>query len=180
MIEEDNDVYRRLADENVLFISDEITDKLASDICATLILKSCTNPKDIIQIFINSNGGDISNVLMIYDVLKMIKNKVQVICTGSICDESVVLLAAGTKGYRCMTKNSFITVSQLNNHYAAVTDLTNAKISLSQSLEDNNRMMNIFAKATKKPLKTIIKDFERSVSFNAQQALKYGLIDEIL
>jgi ATP-dependent Clp protease protease subunit len=177
---DDLNVYKQLADENILFITDDITDTLASDICAVLLLKSCTAPKDIITIYINSSGGDIANVLMIYDCFKMIKNKVQVICSGSVSDEAVVILAAGSKGLRCATKNSFITVSQLNNHYSSMTDLTNAKINLDLSLDENKKLMSILAKSTKKTVGKVSKDFERAVSFTAQQALKYGLIDYVI
>jgi ATP-dependent Clp protease protease subunit len=174
------DVYTKLSEDRILFISDFIDDKLATDICATLLLKDAESSDEKITLFINSNGGDIRNVFMIYDVMNMIKSPVETVCIGAAVDEPVVLLASGTPGMRLATKNSMICVSQLIHDYTTYADLTEAKTILTQSLNDNKRMMEIISKFTHHPLKKVLADFERKVFMSANQALKYGIIDRII
>lgn len=174
------DVYQKLANDRILFISDEIDDKSATDIVATLLLKDEEDPEKKITLFINSSGGDIRNVLMIYDVMCMIHCPIETVCIGSAMDESAILLAAGTTGKRFATKNSIMCVGQLINNWVSFSDLTDAKSILNQSSNDNKRMMEILAKCTGKTLKETIDNFDRKVFMGAAQAAKYGIIDKII
>lgn len=174
------DIYQKLSNDRILFICNVIDDKLASDITATLLLKDAEDSDKKITLFINSPGGSIRNVLMIYDMISMIDAPVETVCIGSAMDEAAILLAAGTPGMRLVTQNSVIAVSQLVHDWMAFSDLTNAKKFLDLAVNDNKRMMEIFAKSTGKSVKQVMEDFERRVFMNANQAVKYGLADRVV
>jgi ATP-dependent Clp protease protease subunit len=174
------DVYQKLADNRVLFLFNTIDDKLASDITATLLLKDREDTENKIVLFINSDGGDIRNIFMIYDMMQMVEAPIETVCIGSAQNEAALLLAAGTPGLRLATKHAIIGVGQLVHEWMAYSDLTDAKQILDLSSKDNKRMMEILAKSCGKPLKEITSDFERKVFMDAKEALKYGLIDKVI
>jgi ATP-dependent Clp protease protease subunit len=173
------DVFQKLCNDRILFITGEIDDNMATDITATLLLKD-GECEDKITIFLNSQGGDIRNILTIYDVMCMIGSPIETVCIGTAAHGAAIILAAGTPGMRFATKHSIICIEQLINDWMKHSDLTEAKTSLAQSSEDNKRMMNIFAKTTNKPLKQIMADFDRKVFMSSQQAVKYGFIDKVV
>lgn len=173
-------VYQKLADDRILFITERLTDAIATDIIATLLLKDHEDSENKITLFINSHGGDIRNAFMIYDVMTMLQAPIETVCIGSAMDEAAILLAGGTKGMRLATKNSVIAVSQLTHDWHMFTNLTDAKNLLDQSQIDNNRLIEILSKATGKSPKQLKEDFDRRVFFNATQAVKYGLIDKVI
>jgi ATP-dependent Clp protease, protease subunit len=174
------DVYQKLSKDRILFVTGPIDDDLASDITATLLLKDQEDSDKKITLFINSPGGDIRNVFMIYDMIQMIDAEVETVCVGEALGESVILLTAGSPGNRLATKNSIISVGQLHQNFHTQTDMVNAKKFLDLFTEDNSRMMKILATAAKKPFKQVVKDFDRTVFMNAIKAYKYGLIDKII
>ena len=174
------DIYQKLSNDRILFVCDQIDDKLATDIVATLLLKDSEAPEEKITLFINSEGGDIRNVLMIYDMINMIQSPVETVCIGSALDEAAILLTAGTPGLRLATKNSIISVGQLVHDWTNYSDLTDAKKILEQSMGDNKKMMEIIAKSTGKSFKQANEDFNRRVFMNCNQAIKYGLIDKVI
>jgi ATP-dependent Clp protease protease subunit len=175
------DVYQKLANDRILFLCNQITDNVATDIIATLLLKDSEDPEKKITLFINSDGGDIRNALMIYDIMCMIQAPVETVCIGSAMDEAAIILAGGAHGMRLATKNSIIAVSQLvHDWYSSYSNLTDAKKILDQCVSDNKRMMEIISKSCKKPLKQVMDDFERRVFMNGKQAVKYGLIDKVI
>ena len=174
------DVYHKLSSGRILFISEMIDDKLATDVVAALLLKDIEEPGEKITLFINSEGGDIRNTLMIYDMMNIIQSPVETVCIGSCIDEATIILAAGTPGCRLATKNSTISVNQLTHDWATMGDLTTAETILDQAQSDNKKMIDIIAKKTKKTVKDITKDFNRRVFFTAANALKYGIIDGII
>lgn len=174
------DVYQKLSNDRILFIANDITDEVAADIVATLLLKDSEEPGKKITLFINSMGGDIRNVLMIYDMMKMIESPIETVCIGAAMDEAVVLLTAGTPGMRFATKNSQIGVSQLVHDWITQANLTDAKKILTLAMNDNKRMMDILSRCTGKSLKQVTEDFDRRVFMNASQATKYGLIDKVV
>lgn len=174
------DVYQKLANDRILFITDFITDEIAAGIVATLLLKDSEDPGRKITLFINSMGGDIRNIFMIYDMIKMIESPVETVCIGAAMDEAAVLLTAGESGMRFATKNSQIAVGQLVNDWITRTNLTDAKKLLTLVMNDNKRMMEILSSCTGKTLKQISEDFDRKVFMSASQAVKYGLIDKVV
>jgi ATP-dependent Clp protease protease subunit len=174
------DVYQKLAQDRILFLSDSLHDGLASDMVATLLLKDSEDPDRKITVFINSYGGDIRNAFMIYDVMTMIQAPIETVCIGAAMDEAVIILAGGTPGMRLATPHAVISATQLVNNHHMHTDIPGAAALLKQDKLDNDRLMEILAKTTKKPISRIRKDFDRRVFFNAKQAMKYGFVDRIV
>lgn len=174
------DVYQKLSNDRILFITEVITDQLASDIVATLLLKDSEDSEKKITLFINSKGGDIRNAFMIYDIMQMIDSPVETVCIGEAVDEAVVILASGEPGMRFATKNCRIAVSQLVHDWITNANLTDAKKILDLAMSDNKHMMDILAKASGKTTKQVMADFDRRVFMNANQAVKYGLIDKVI
>lgn len=174
------DVYQKLSNDRILFISSFIDDRLATDIIATLLLKDSEEPDKKITLFVNSPGGDIRNVLMICDMMNMIEAPIETVCVGSAMDEAVIILSSGTPGMRFATKNSVISASQLVHDWMTRADLTDAKKYLELAAIDNKRMMEIIAKTTKKTLKEVMAYFDRRVFMNASQAQKFGFIDKVV
>jgi len=174
------DIYQKLSNDRILFLTDFIDDKVATDISATLLLKDAENPNAKITIFINSEGGDIRAVFMIYDTMNMISSEIEVICFGSAMNESVILLVGGSPGKRYATKNSIIAVGQLIAQWAKKSNMVDATKTLNQVTKDNKRMMEILAKHSNKKITQIIKDFDRIVFLEPAKAAKYGFIDGII
>ena len=174
------DVYQKLANDRILFICDDIGDEIATDITATLLLKDSEDSEKKITLFINSQGGDIRNTLMIVDMMNIIDSPIETVCIGAAMDEAALILASGTKEMRFATKNSRISVGQLVNDWMARANLTDAKKYLDLAMSDNKRMMEIFAKSSGKSLKQVMDDFDRRVFLSAPQAAKYGFIDKVV
>jgi ATP-dependent Clp protease, protease subunit len=174
------DVYQKLANDRMLFINDYIDDQLATDIVATLMVKDSEDDSEKITLFINSGGGNIRNIFMIYDMMNLISAPIETVCLGSAMDEVALLLSSGTPGMRLATKNSVISVGQLIHDSMSYSDLTDAKSILDLSVSDNKRMMEILAKNTNTPLKKFMATFERTMFMNPSQAVKYGLIDKVV
>ncbi len=173
------DVYQKLAEDRILFICDHINDKMATDIVATLLLKDAENCDEKITIFINSGGGDIRSVLMIYDIMQLINSPIETVCIGSAMDAAAIILSSGNIGNRFATKNAIISISQLEHDWTSMSDMTDAKNHLEQGVLDNKRIMEIFSKNTNKSIKQIMEDFDRRVFMNTNQAIKYGFIDKM-
>lgn len=174
------DVFQKLSSDRILFITGNITDNVASDICATLLLKDYEDPGKKISIFINSDGGDIRNIFAIYDMMQMVTSPIETICTGIIASEAVMLLAGGEPGMRLATKNAIILVNQLENNYASMVDMVNVNKIMKMTEEDNKRMLGILAKATGKTVKEVTNFFDRRVFFTAERAAKFGLLDKVI
>ncbi len=174
------DVYQKLSNDRILFICRDIDDQIASDITATLLLKDSEDSTRKITLFINSQGGDIRNALMIVDMMRMVEAPIETVCIGAAMNEAALILASGTPGSRFATKNSAIAAGQLTNNYASYGDLVDAQKLLELGLSDNKKMMEIFAKATGKSLKQIMADFDRKIFMTAPQAVRYGLIDRVV
>lgn len=174
------DVYQKLASDRILFITELINDDNASNIIATLLLKDMENPDEKITLFINSQGGDIRNTLMIVDMMNMIEAPIETVCIGAAMDEAAIILSSGSLGMRFATKNSVISASQLVHEWVTRANLTDAKKYLDLANMDNKRMMDVLAKTSGKTIKQVMSDFERRVFMNAAQAVKYGLVDKVI
>lgn len=174
------DVYAKLSQDRILFLSEPLHDELATDMVATLLLKDSEDPEKKITLFINSHGGDIRNAFTIYDVMQMIDAPVETVCIGAAFDESIILLSGGTPGMRLATPHAVISASQLEPGLHMHTDLPGAQEVMKQHKLDNDRLMEILSKTTGKTVSQVRKDFDRRVFFNAKQALKYGFFDHIV
>lgn len=172
------DIYSKLESQRILFINGLIDDNIASEICASLMLKDQESKTDEVTIFLNSEGGDIRAVLMIYDFMQLIECPIKVVCSGLTEFESLILLAAADT--RLITKNSTICASQLYHEGIMYSDLSDAKSNLDQVKKDNEYLVSILAKATKKSPSQIKKDFERRRYMTPSEAKKYGFVDKII
>lgn len=180
--EQDNvfDIYQKLASDRILFITDHINDKVASDIVALFLLKDSENQEDKISLIINSDGGDIRNVFSIYDMMKMVESPIETICTGAASDEAVLLLSAGTPGMRFATKNSLICPKELAHDSMIQSSLTDVKKFMDRVKKDNDMYMLALSSCIGKKVPVLKKDFQSHKFFTAKQAVSYGFIDKVI
>ena len=175
------DVYQKLSNDRILFLTGMIDEEKATDICATLLLKSHEDEEKKITLFINSGGGSIRDIFMIYDMMQLIDAPIETVCIGEAGDEVAMLLTAGTPGMRLATKNSIIVVGQLEWKYHGMhANMVDAKKYMHMTEEDNRRYLEVIAQTTGKTLKQVSEDLDRRIFMNAPKALKYGLIDKVV
>ena len=171
------DIYSRLLNDRIVFLSEEVNDVTASLVVAQLLYLEAQDADKEISLYINSPGGSISSGMAIYDTMNFIKCDVSTICIGMAASMDAFLLAAGAKGKRIALPNSEIMIHQpLGGMQGQATDI---KIHADHILRIKDKMNRILAENTGKPLKTIEKDTERDNFMTAQEALEYGLIDKI-
>ena len=171
------DIYSRLLNDRIVFLSEEVNDVTASLVVAQLLYLEAQDADKEISLYINSPGCSISSGMAIYDTMNFIKCDVSTICIGMAASMGAFLLAAGAKGKRIALPNSEIMIHQpLGGMQGQATDI---KIHADHILRIKDKMNRILAENTGKPLKTIEKDTERDNFMTAQEALEYGLIDKI-
>jgi len=173
------DLYSRLLKENILFIGTPIDDTIANLVCAQLIHLESENPDKDINIYINSPGGDITALFAIYDTMQFIKNDIATICLGQAASAAAVLLAAGTKGKRLALPHSRVLLHQPYGQvgYSQVTDL---ELAAREILRMRELLEQILSKHTGQTIDRIHGDTDRDFTLEAQAALDYGVIDEII
>ena len=173
------DLYSRLLKENIIFLGTPIDDTIANLICAQLIHLESENPDKDINIYINSPGGDITALFAIYDTMQFIKNDIATICLGQAASAAAVLLAAGTKGKRLALPHARVLLHQPYGQvgYGQVTDL---EIAAKEILRMRDLLEEILANHTGQPIERIHKDTDRDFVIEANEALEYGIIDEVI
>jgi ATP-dependent Clp protease protease subunit len=173
------DLYSRLLKENIIFLGTPIDDTIANLICAQLIHLESENPDRDINIYINSPGGDITALFAIYDTMQFIKNDIATICLGQAASAAAVLLAAGTKGKRLALPHSRVLLHQPYGQvgYGQVTDL---EIAAKEILRMRDLLEEILAHHTGQPIERIHADTDRDFVMEANEAIEYGIIDEVL
>lgn len=172
------DIYSRLLEDRIIFISGEINTDVANLVIAQLLFLEAKNNNKDISLYINSPGGEVDAGLAIYDTMNFIKSKVNVICVGLAASMAAVLLSSGEKGKRYALPHSRIMIHQpLGGAQGQASDI---KIQAEQILKIRDVINNILSKNTGKSLEEIEKDTNRDYYLTPEEALKYGLIDEIL
>ncbi|HOJ50538.1 MAG TPA: ATP-dependent Clp endopeptidase proteolytic subunit ClpP [Spirochaetota bacterium] len=172
------DIYSRLLKDRIVFIGEEITDTLANLVVAQLLFLESEDPEKDISLYINSPGGVVTAGLAIYDTMQYIKPDVSTICVGQAASMAAVLLAAGKKGKRYCLPNARVMIHQpLGGAQGQATDI---EIQTKEILRIKQRLNEILAEHTEKPIKTIAKDTDRDFFMSPQEALDYGIIDKIL
>ena len=171
------DLYSRLLKDRIIFLSGEINDNLASIIVSELLYLDAQNHDDIF-LYINSPGGSVSSGLAIYDTMNYIKSDVRTIVIGIAASMGAFLLSSGTKGKRCALPNAEIMIHQVLG--GAQGQATDIKIHTEHILKLKKKLNLILADNTGKSVNKITKDCERDNFMSAKEALKYGLIDEII
>ena len=172
------DIYSRLLKERIVILSEEVNHVTASLITAQLLFLEAEDPDKDIQFYINSPGGSVTDGLMIYDTMKLIKPDVQTICMGMAASMGSVLLAAGTKGKRCILPNAEVMIHQpLGGAQGQATEIL---IAAEHIKDTRTRLNQILADACNRPLEDLMRDTDRDHWMTAQEALEYGIVDKIL
>ena len=171
------DIYSRLLEDRIIFLTGEINDSVANTVVAQLIYLESKNPDKDISLYINSPGGSVSAGLAIFDTIRYIKCDVSTICIGLAASMGAFLLASGTKGKRYALPNSEIMIHQpLGGAQGQASDIEIQARHIQQIKEKIN---NVLSEVTGQELKKVQKDTDRDYYMTAEQAKEYGLIDEI-
>ena len=170
------DIYSRLLEDRIIFLTGEIND-VADAVVAQLIYLEGKDPNKDICLYINSPGGSVTAGLAIYDTMNYIKCDVSTICIGLAASMGAFLLSSGTKGKRYALPNSEIMIHQpLGGAQGQASDI---KIQADHIIKTKHRLNTILSKNSGKPYETVEKDTDRDNYLSAQDAKEYGLIDEI-
>ncbi|MGI6576735.1 MAG: ATP-dependent Clp endopeptidase proteolytic subunit ClpP [Eubacteriales bacterium] len=172
------DIYSRLLNDRIIFLSEEVNDVTASLVVAQLLYLEAQDPDKDIQFYINSPGGSVSAGMAIYDTMQYIKCDVSTICIGMAASMGAFLLAAGAKGKRFALPNAEIMIHQPMG--GAKGQATDIKIHAEQILRIRDKINKILSERTGQPVEKIAQDTERDNFMTAEQAVAYGLIDKIL
>lgn len=172
------DIFSRLLKERIIMLSEEVNNVTASLITAQLLFLEAEDPDKDIQFYINSPGGSVSDGLMIFDTMQHIKPDVQTICMGMSASMGAFLLAAGTKGKRFMLPNAEVMIHQPSGGtQGQATDIQIAAKHIQKTKERLNRLMS---EMTGQKLETIEKDMDRDNWLSAEEAIEYGIVDQIM
>ena len=172
------DIYSRLLKDRIIFLSGAIDDGVANTVVAQMLFLEMEDPDKDIMLYINSPGGSISAGMAIYDTMKYLKCEVSTLCIGMAASMAAFLLAAGAKGKRKALPNSEVMIHQpLGGTEGQATDIL---IHAEHIKRIKQRMNEELAKNTGNSLETIMADTERDNFMTAEQALSYGIIDEII
>ena len=172
------DIFSRLLNDRIIFLSDEVNDATASLVVAQMLFLEAQDPTKDISFYINSPGGSVTAGMAIYDTMQYIKCDVSTICIGMAASMGAFLLSAGTKGKRIALPHSEIMIHQpLGGAQGQASDI---KIRAELILRTRDMLNKILSENTGKSIKQIEKDTDRDYFMTAQEALEYGIIDRIL
>ncbi|MDR0806923.1 MAG: ATP-dependent Clp endopeptidase proteolytic subunit ClpP [Enterobacteriaceae bacterium] len=172
------DIFSRLLKERIVFLNGQVEDNMANLIVAQLLFLEAENPEKDIFLYINSPGGVITSGMSIYDTMQFIKPDVSTMCLGQACSMGSFLLTAGAKGKRFCLPNARVMIHQpLGGYQGQASDI---QIHAQEILKIKNRMNTLMAHHTGQPLEKIEQDTDRDRFLSAQEALDYGLVDEIV
>ena len=175
------DIFSRLLKERIIFLSEQVDSASASVVIAQLLFLDAEDPGKDIYLYINSPGGSITDGMAIYDTIQYIKSDVCTICVGLAASMGSVLLAAGTKGKRYALPNSEVLIHQpLIAGGGLSGQTTEIKIHADHMVKTRDKLNKLLSERTGQPLDIIEKDTERDNYMTAEEAKKYGLIDEIM
>lgn len=173
------DPFTKLFEDRVIFVGTPINDDVANAVMAQLLSLQSIDAERQISMYINSPGGSFTALTAIYDTMRYIKPDIQTVCLGQAASAAAVLLAAGTKGKRLALPNSRILIHQpaTEGGYGQSSDL---EIQAREILRIRALMEQMLADDTGQPLEKISKDIERDKYLTAQEAVEYGIVDDIL
>jgi ATP-dependent Clp protease protease subunit len=172
------DIYSRLLKDRIIFLSGAIDDETANIVIAQLLFLASEDPKQDIQMYINSPGGSVSAGMAIYDTMQYLQADISTICVGMAASMAAFLLAGGKKGKRFSLPNSKILIHQpMGGTQGQAADI---KIQAEEILKIRDEMNKILAKNTGQTLKVIERDTDRDYYMRAEEAKKYGIIDKVI
>lgn len=171
------DIYSRLLEDRIIFLSGEIDDAVANTVVAQLIYLEAKDPSKDVSLYINSPGGSVSAGLAIFDTMNYIKCDVSTICIGMAASMGAFLLSSGQKGKRYALPNSEIMIHQpLGGAQGQASDI---KIAAEHILKTRQKLNKILSENSGKPIDIIERDTDRDNYMSAQEAMEYGLIDRV-
>ncbi len=171
------DIYSRLLKDRIIFLGGPIDDHMANIVIAQLLFLAMEDPKKDIQLYINSPGGSVTSALAMLDTMSYIKPDVATICVGMAASAAAILLGCGAKGKRFTLPNAEVMIHQPWG--GAQGQATDIEITAKHILATRDRLNKILSKATGQPLSKIEQDVERDYFMSAEEAKKYGIVDEI-
>ncbi len=173
------DPYTKLFEDRIIFLGTPISDDIANAVMAQLLCLQSMDPERPISIYLNSPGGSFTALTAIYDTMRYIKPDVQTVCLGQAASAAAVLLAAGTKGKRLALPNSRILIHQpaTEGGYGQSSDL---EIQAKEILRIRSLMEGMLAESTGQDVEKISRDIERDKYLTAEEAVEYGIVDDIL
>ena len=172
------DIFSRLLKDRIVFLGGEVNDDSANLVVAQMLFQEMEEPDADIMLYINSPGGSVTAGMAIYDTMRYLRCEVSTLCIGMAASMGAFLLAAGAKGKRKALPNAEIMIHQPSG--GAQGQATDIAIHAEQILRVKRKMNEILSNNTGKPLEQLEKDVERDHFMTAEEALSYGLIDEII
>jgi ATP-dependent Clp protease protease subunit len=172
------DIYSRLLKDRIVFLGGQINDEVSNLITAQLLFLESEDPEREINMYINSPGGSVTAGLAIYDTMQFVKPPVSTLCVGQAASMGAVLLAAGSKGKRYALPHARIMIHQLSGGFEG--QAADIDIQAREALRLRDVLNLILSQHTGQNLKKLEKDTDRDNFLSAQQALEYGLIDEVI
>ncbi len=177
-VERQYDIYSRLLKDRIIFIGEEIDDRLASVVVAQLLFLEAEDPDKDINIYINSPGGSVTAGMAIYDTMRYIKPDISTICVGMAASMGAFLLAAGTRGKRYSLPNAEIMIHQpLGGVKGQAEDI---RIHAEWILKTREKLNRILSENTGQPLDKVAADTDRDNFMSADEAAEYGIIDKVI
>lgn len=173
------DIYSRLLRERIIFLGGAIADPMANTVIAQLLFLESEDDKKDIKLYINSPGGSVPATLAIYDTMQYVKPDVSTICVGMAASGAALLLAAGAPGKRFALPNAEVLIHQVMAG-GIEGQASEIEISARHVLKLKERLNQILARHTGKPVNQVEKDTDRDNYMNVEEAKKYGLIDEVI
>ena len=172
------DIFSRLLNDRIIFLSEEVNDTTASLIVAQMLYLEAQDPDKDIQFYINSPGGSVTDGMAIYDTMRYIKCDVSTICIGMAASMGAFLLSSGTKGKRIALPNAEIMIHQPSG--GAQGQVTDIQIHANRIAEIKKKLNEIMAENTGRSIEEVTRDTERDHFLTAEQAKEYGLIDKVI
>lgn len=174
------DIYSRLLKDRIIFIGGPISDQVANAVIAQMLFLESQDPKKSIQLYINSPGGSVTAGMAIYDTMQYVKPDVSTMCVGMAASLAATLLASGAKGKRYALPHSEILIHQVHVPGGVEGQATDIEIAAKQIVKIKQKMNKILASHTGQSLTKIEKDTDRDFWLTAEEAKKYGIIDEVI
>jgi len=172
------DIYSRLLEDRIIFLSDEVNDVTASLVVAQMLFLDAKDPDKDIQFYINSPGGSVTAGMAIYDTMQHVKSDVSTICVGMAASMGAFLLTAGARGTRYALPNSTIMIHQpIGGAKGQATDI---KIHAEWIIRTKDNLNRILSERTGQPLEKIQNDVERDYFMSAEEAKAYGIVDQVM
>ncbi len=173
--------YVHLSRHRIIFLNEPISKETATNLCALLLYYDNKDHKESIKLYINSPGGDAGALAQIYDTMSMIKAPIATVCMGMAASAAAVILAAGTKGQRYAFPHARMMIHGIQSGFPVPgDDMVDSKTMFKFLQMNNDQVMKMLSKSTGQALEDIKLDCARDVWLDADQAVKYGLIDEVL